>query len=173
MGWLFGWRTRRELINHLVKELNNEHHKLHKHCFVGNTMWGVIEDLRSNQKVVLCILMAGRNHSRHGWGYKDMDETMGPCETSCPVSYLELATPPPKGEYVQPWREKVRRHHRKLVVGQRYTLLNCKIPDITISKVRPLRGTGQDGVTYRIHRSSLGELLESAEHQGRPASNHS
>ena len=41
------------------------------------------------------------------FGYKDMDETMGPCEADCPAAILDLLTPT-ASEYALRWRERCR-----------------------------------------------------------------
>ena len=45
------------------------------------------------------------------WGYKDIDCCMGPCETSCPLSYLELCAPHTTSNHCAGWHEKVRAYH--------------------------------------------------------------
>jgi hypothetical protein len=47
------------------------------------------------------------------WGYKDMCETMGPCEATAPLKLLDLLSPldPEKESYAQNWRDRVRAHH--------------------------------------------------------------
>jgi hypothetical protein len=52
------------------------------------------------------------------FGYKDMDETMGPCEAQCPQAILELLTPT-ESEYAVQWRErcKARLAKEKAKVG--------------------------------------------------------
>jgi hypothetical protein len=41
------------------------------------------------------------------FGYKDMSESMGPCESECPASILDLLTPT-TSEYAQAWRARCR-----------------------------------------------------------------
>ena len=131
MGWLFGWRTRRALIDHLVS--GNGVHTV-KHCFKGNNLWAVQEytypeDATSNgephpkagqtARFIALYMMKGRSDSRDGWGYKDMDESSGPYVLTCPVSYLDMVPDP--GGYATEWRKQVREHHalkaRKFKVG--------------------------------------------------------
>lgn len=45
-------------------------------------------------------------HSEH-FGFKDMDEGMGPCEAKCPTSILDLLGPP-RNEYAAEWRRRCR-----------------------------------------------------------------
>ena len=74
MGWLFGWNTRKELVDHLC-EGNGV--KTLKRCFKGNNMWAV-QQTEDGLVFAVLYLIKGRNESRDGWGYKDVDETMGP-----------------------------------------------------------------------------------------------
>lgn len=41
------------------------------------------------------------------FGYKDMDESMGPCESECPQAVLDLLTPT-DAPYARAWRERCR-----------------------------------------------------------------
>lgn len=43
------------------------------------------------------------------FGYKDVDETMGPCETECPEAILDLLTET-DSEYALDWRKRCREH---------------------------------------------------------------
>ena len=46
------------------------------------------------------------------FGYKDMSESMGPCEDHCPERILDLLTPA-DSEYANEWRERCRAYHAK------------------------------------------------------------
>lgn len=89
------------------------------------------------------------------WGYKDIDESMGPCEVNCPISYIERATEP-VNEYARAWRERVRATYkagpgRKLVVGTTYRLRpnSSKATRATLTSLKPLKGT-INGYEYRL-----------------------
>src|SRR3546814_11745666 len=41
------------------------------------------------------------------FGYKVMEESLGPCEADCPARILDLLTPPDK-EYAREWRTRCR-----------------------------------------------------------------
>ena len=45
-------------------------------------------------------------HDEH-FGYKDLDESMGPSEARCPASILDLLGPP-RNDYATQWRERCR-----------------------------------------------------------------
>lgn len=137
MGWLFGWQTRKELVEHL---LNGNGVKTLRHCSVGNNMWAVQEYANqrdgSTVRFVCLYLIKGPpfgREDRHGWGYKDVDETMGPCETSCPASYLDLAQPEPTEGYAVEWRKLVRARAAKLkaaIAGARFKRADGEVFEI-------------------------------------------
>ena len=123
MGWLFGWDTRKQLIDHLVA--NKGGGKVQKHCCVGNNLWMTVEYERRpghvDTLIVLCMMRRGHGHGPE-WGYKDVSEDMGPCNTTCPVSYLESCTAPPN-KYAYDWRQAVyalNRNAKQLKVGSKW-----------------------------------------------------
>ncbi len=48
-----------------------------------------------------------RDREGYIFGYKDMDESMGPCEADCPEPILDLLTPSDRG-YANEWRARCR-----------------------------------------------------------------
>jgi hypothetical protein len=119
MGWLFGFATRRELVDHLCTQDNGDWHlRTLARAFSGNNLWAVQEVTRGDQapeRFIVLYLLRGRNGSRHGWGYKDVEASMGPRELTCPVSFLNMV-PEPTGEdqaatWEREWRAKVRARH--------------------------------------------------------------
>ena len=86
---------------------------------------------------------------------------MHPCYYSCPLKYLDMA----QDGVCEAWRENVRAWHaqrkRKLVVGRTYAIQGCSVPHITITQLRPLRGT-YGSVRYRLSRKYIGAELPSA-----------
>jgi hypothetical protein len=139
MGWMFGWNTRKELVDHL---LNDNGLTTIKHCFKGNNLWCVHETTTTkagyggNVRWIALYLLRGRDkcdkrtgkYDLHGWGYKDMDESSGPHYYNCPLGYIEMVEAyeklrdhAPLG-YAAEWRVKVRAHHQratqKLALGQ-------------------------------------------------------
>jgi len=56
--------------------------------------------------------------------YKDMDESMGPCECDCPERILNLLTAEPVG-YAKEWRERCwarLRMRRRILSGEKFSL---------------------------------------------------
>jgi hypothetical protein len=85
--------------------------------------------------IVACLVFLTSN-KRDGFGYKDMDETMGPCEASAPLWLLNKLTPLKEfpegydgpGKYAANWRERCRLNgelqkvRNKLKEGMKITL---------------------------------------------------
>lgn len=79
-----------------------------KSTVVGSTYYGAIEIKRNGVResvFAMVALTSINNKDYYNFSYKDMDETMGPYETKCPVSILKLLTPT-DSEYAQNWRQK-------------------------------------------------------------------
>ena len=121
MGWIFSerWSTREELRDHLTKDNGL---KTLKSCWVGNNLWAVQEGVRQDGTVVQFIalyLCARHGHGYSGWGYKGIDESMGPHYVSCPVSYIEMVEAHEQAGGYEPaghakeWRASVRADHAR------------------------------------------------------------
>ncbi len=141
MGWLFGHYERRPLIEHLV---NGNGLKTIRHCLVGNNLWCVHEHEEQHAPLVrftatgervtetstthrwACLyLLRGSpkvKNDCYNWGYKDVDETMGPNEISFPYTWLGLLTPI-ASEYANAWRARVKERgekSRRMVIGSKW-----------------------------------------------------
>lgn len=81
-----------------------------------------------------------------GWGYKDMDETMGPNEAQAPLKLLDLLSPT-TSEWALKWRQKCRDN----------AALKCRHlkPGDVIRLEQPLRFTdGSERQTFRVSTDS-------------------
>lgn len=111
MGWLFGHYERRTLIEHLV---NGNGVKTLKHFLSGNNLWCVHE--HDGQRWACLYLLRGSPKVRndpYNWGYKDVDESMGPNAISFPYTWLDLLTPT-DSKYANEWRARVKARGEKL-----------------------------------------------------------
>lgn len=79
---------------------------------VGNCLWVVFEHNSQDRNARFIALYLLEKQRGFGWGYKPMEESMGPYEVSCPLQFLEI-TPLPVSPYAASWREKVREYHGK------------------------------------------------------------
>lgn len=111
MGWLFGHYERRPLIEHLV---NGNGLKTVKHFLAGNNLWCVHE--YEGKRWACLYLLRGSpkiKNDPYNWGYKDVDESMGPNEISFPYTWLDLLTPT-DSQYANEWRARVKARGEKL-----------------------------------------------------------
>lgn len=113
MGWTVPWstKTKEQLLERLRREVGSGR-KIIKESVVGNHRWSVEEYERDGQTIRyirLDLLAYFRDDG--AWGYKDLCESMGPCEVDCPLSFLDLV-PVPDGPYAEGWRARVREYHR-------------------------------------------------------------
>jgi hypothetical protein len=113
MGWLFLYekRSRKEMLEHLRRpERYGQDNELLRSVAVGNNHWYLCKHKSTDKVWIGLDLMKGSRADRC-WGYKDIDESMGPCEVNCPLSFLDKASEP-EG-YAIEWRQKVREYHAK------------------------------------------------------------
>lgn len=183
MGWFFPYgATRSDIISELTpKERFSDDGKTVfrtlRHCCKGNVLYALHESgpVRDTRKWIGVSLMQKSDGS---WGYKSMDESMGPSYVSCPVSYLDAADEP-VNEYAAKWRAAVRavaaeRSRKKPKVGEVWSLNSPVVPQVEIVEVRGqgLRGEYQ-GRVYRVPRSILGEKIGGKAKKKRKAINKS
>jgi hypothetical protein len=78
----------------------------------------VIDGKREVFAVVCLVNYNKRAKDGYVFGYKDMDETMGPCERNCPASILDMLTPT-EAPYAIAWRASCRKRIEKVqpIVG--------------------------------------------------------
>ena len=115
MGWLFACNRnhdRQACIEELRRPSRyGEGQRLLKSTVVGNHHWYVAEIIATGERYIGLDLMQS-GYPQHGWGYKDMTESCGPCYYDCPLGFLDLVPNVPE-PYGAEWREKVRQHHAK------------------------------------------------------------
>jgi len=167
MGWLFTQdATRAEIIDHLTQERvedGREFRTLRK-CFRGNTMYALHESGKTGEmKKWICVYLLQRDQG-YGWGYKDIDESMGPVQKECPVSYLDEADPA-TSQYAIEWRAECRRlaaerSSKRPKVGEVWSLVKgCVVTQVRITSLRPLRGSAR-GSLFKLKRRLLDAKVE-------------
>lgn len=112
MGWTFSarWATRNDMLAHLRRpERFGENFELLKSSAIGNNHWYLARRKSDGLVFIGLDMIKGGTRRDPGWGYKDLDESCGPCEVNCPLSYLDKVSPA-TGHAVA-WRERVRAHH--------------------------------------------------------------
>lgn len=182
MGWTFGWDSKAELVDYIKKQYDqpgDSHHKILRASLVGNNLWMAMEIVKpfgegyevGNRWIALYLLKGDRVQGYNGpqWGYKDLEESMGPNEVNCPLYILDMVPDPGWTYDSTPWRDQVREYHRKknrrFTPGQHVYLPTGYNPKhFVIVSDKPLRGripneTAHDmapyGQIYRLPRTAL------------------
>jgi len=122
MGWTYTHRGNTPIKEFLANRVNceNDHAKwllLDVAIVKMRTAYMAVEIIRrdkesgqlnmTTRKVVAFVFLLDyrMSESGHDTGYKDMDESMGPCESECPERILRLLTPT-SHEYALAWRKR-------------------------------------------------------------------
>lgn len=115
MGWHSGWYSRRDLIRHLVRAWNNGDTEVSplRHCTRGNNLWILFEQrapgIEPERWVELCMM---QRFAGDEWGYKPVEDSMGPYQVNCPLSYVEACTAT-ESKLATEWRERVREYWKE------------------------------------------------------------
>lgn len=155
MGWLFGHYERRPLIEHLV---NGNGLKTIKHFLAGNNLWCVHE--YEGKRWACLYLLRGSpkiKNDPYNWGYKDVDESMGPNEISFPYTWLDLLTPT-DSQYANEWRARVKARGEKLqkiVIGSKWQGYGHTFEIIKRRSPTSFRAKDEYGETWRLTSKNI------------------
>ena len=104
MGTISGYWSRQDVVSDLINQYTSDRFSIidKKTTNFGRHLWMLIQPKEGNSFVCLFKL------SSYGgdWGYKAIDESMGPCYWDCPVSLIQQADPPTT-DYATKWRNDV------------------------------------------------------------------
>ena len=182
MGWTTSshWQSRRDIVHDRIKPWEYYDDKRDRtvsgrtlaYCVRGNCLWKVVEhtcyagktqDWITRQICFIALDLIQNYGKEEGWGYKDLDESVGPNYYNCPVKYLDMQ---PRVDDPL-WREAVMAYHAKrniqlrpgLIVG----LTGCTPNLVKIEQTgRKILASARDGCLYKIKRSLLnGQSYES------------
>lgn len=133
MGWTYYWanywkKGKIDRKRECDEMFTNEHYEVVKSQMVGTTYYGAIKHKDKDLVFgVVCLTKVDGND----FGYKDMDDTMGPYAYDCPKSILDLLSPT-DNECANKWRqqcyanlEKKKHSISKLPIGSR---IKIKMP---------------------------------------------
>jgi hypothetical protein len=125
---------------------------------IGGTFYAAVRQRDSGEVWALVVLTTGRPGARFGW--KEMEEGMGPVESECPARILDLLTPT-EDEHALAWRQRCRERTARLaavVAGARIEFeaefLTPDGPYNRFEVVSPRKGMfrGPNGEVYRLAR---------------------
>ena len=185
MGWIYTYRGNTPIKEFLAGRINceNEHGRWHVDDTAivrMRTAYMAVEIIKRNQEtgdldeatreVVALVFLLDYRRTDCDTGYKDMDETMGPCESECPERILQLLTPTTH-EYALAWRQRCWDNiaqRKSFRVAKGVVLETQPIPFLDgiarsrfkVFSLKPLRLLCQDtGIMCRIPRKRLQALL--------------
>ena len=119
MGWLYRHDPIDDPVAYLTDQFNHDgEHRMNRvlgAARVANTVYMAVEctDKTTGKSFVLAAVVLISNTRKHGFGYKDMTETIGPCECACPDRIMRLLSPVadiPNPSYATEWRARVAAH---------------------------------------------------------------
>ena len=116
MGWTFEHQptahgckglSNKERKAVIDSQWNTNKTKVLKSSMVGSTYYGAVQRLDDNEVFAIIYKTSGpdQNSPYLNFGYKDMDETCGPCNCNCPKGILDLLTPT-ENETANAWRKR-------------------------------------------------------------------
>lgn len=147
MGWLFCSPTREALIKRLLHDFETGNCTLVDHSVYGNELYAVVKRRDTGERFIMVCLMKGTPGNFHPddirWGYKDMDESCGPCVYNCPERLL--AQSDCQRDRSVEWRQHCREHraerakHDRFIKGLKVGD-KVRLGDIEATFVRRLEG---------------------------------
>lgn len=158
MGWFYGYETRKQLTDDLLKVTNTGYKMIAKAC-TSNRLWVVYENPEGYRYITLFLLS-----KRDGnYGYKPMDEHMGPYYYDCPLKLLEIAEPQQPHTMGKFWRNNVRTYwddknkaiSLKLKVGQPVLVYNKEYTysrDLTLNFVVVMNSEGR---MFKVRKTDI------------------
>lgn len=147
MGWSSGWSSRSELVKYLREMVaTGNPEKTHtilaeRSTHYGKHLWMLVRidyvegsrwrETYPSGTVTMVFLFLLDRFKDGAWGYKDLQESMGPTEVDCPLDLIEKSTE--HVSYAPEWRERVREYHEArtrtyevgdevLIYGKRYRI---------------------------------------------------
>lgn len=126
MGWSYGYHQARDVQEQIEKHEGlfttstpGHSYEILDRAIVGSTYYAAVRRTTPDHPPYVFAAVILFKNPRSGFGYKDMDESVDPCEVACPLRILNLLSPledMPGGaeryEYAGAWRERVRAYHQ-------------------------------------------------------------
>jgi hypothetical protein len=116
MGWLYQRDPVDDPVAHLMRKFtyegDNHHLQPLDGARVGNTVYLAVRSTEktSGRSFVFAAVILISNTRKHGFGYKDMEECMGPNQCDCPERIMRLLSPIadiPYPGHAAEWRARV------------------------------------------------------------------
>lgn len=156
MGWIsykatFYKKGRIDKIEEIKSLYNNEENfKLLKASAVGNTIYTAVEHTKDNEKKVFGVVYLTSTNMKedYNFAYKEVEESLGPCEIDCPASILKLLTPI-DSEYANEWRNKCWENIREKQEKKKNPNSLKNLPIGAVIEMNPWK---EDGNTLKLEK---------------------
>ena len=122
---------------------------------VRGTVYAAVrnQNLADSTDYVFCAAILFENNERDGFGYKDMCESMGPCEVDCPDRIMRLLSPVeqiPNPGYSADWRQRVAAAKEQRNATTRMTAQLKPGVVIKLTEEATFGKTGVSGTEFRL-----------------------
>ena len=121
MGWLtmYDAVSKEWLVKHLLADYSRGHStgvtfKVLGHALRNNNLWMAINVQKNGEeksRTFLCLFLLGYDKSMERWGYKDIEASMGPNESDCPLKLLKLVSEECKTSDYSNFEKRVKDYH--------------------------------------------------------------
>ena len=159
MGWLYKNAPIDDPVAYLKDQYNHDNEEIVCRVIdagrVANVVYLAVKITKkaTDLSYVTAIVALISNTKKDGFGYKDMGETAGPCECSCPDRIMRLLSPVedlPYAGYAADWRASVAAH-RDAAAGLRKKRSQLRAGD-TVTLAHEVRfGDGVVSSVFRVH----------------------
>ena len=121
MGWThIKGATHSTVINEIVSDYSdyksscgNYQTRMLDNVINDNVMYALMETKGKSivKRWILVVLFESLPGT--GWGFKIMDENVGPCYYDCPTTFINRCTAPEPDTFAENWRKKVLAHNKR------------------------------------------------------------
>ena len=141
MGWLSNiyWENQKDVENDILNR-DEKYVKIVDKSSRSGKLWVLFENIQTGDRFIVLYLIqsCGSRFERGEWGYKDMDESMGPCYYDCPQRILKGSTVPDTNGWRQHCLDMAKRKRdfkkrlKTMVAGDWLNLSNETTPETRI-----------------------------------------
>lgn len=170
MGWTscYQWEKPSDVRDEILADYARQSDRFevidHKITSYGRNWWMLLrckKDDGTHEDIIVLYLIRP-SYKGSGCAYKDIEESMGPCEVDCPLSLLDKASDTTSKDAVD-WRERVRAAHAARKAGANAFKAGQKVKlyrrvYTLIKKVKRSWMASCDYSTYRITPKHFGNM---------------
>jgi hypothetical protein len=107
MGWTTTDKRRGQTMQSFFQEELGDGIEIIKSAYKGFVFYAACRHRSKPDEVWALVVLTNRGDRYHNFGFKTLDETMGPNEVKCPADILDLLSPT-NNAYALNWRKRCR-----------------------------------------------------------------